>query len=208
VRVLLRRPGSGNPSAEAGVTLIELLVAMALLSIVTVLMLAMVTGVFRGQKSARLADQATNQARTSLERVDDQSRTATFVWVSDAACTTSVASGTCVVLAVPASPATQCYAWKVDSTGLSSQSWLAGATRPTTWDVRSANVQGGSVTPFVLTAATAPSPSPSPSGAPTVSLAARSVLSLDLVATTDKTGTYDDRLTSAVPVPMGGTSPC
>jgi prepilin-type N-terminal cleavage/methylation domain-containing protein len=146
---------------EAGMTLVELTVAMAILSVVLTVFLTTFVTVQRAATREDLQSQNNNNTRLALENMDRLVRSGNVLYdpasPSSNPHLTGCAAYQCFLVYTQANGTTAqpstCVEWKVTSGGLSTRSWLPAPAvfSPTAWRVVASGVLNQVVSPNLKT---------------------------------------------------------
>jgi prepilin-type N-terminal cleavage/methylation domain-containing protein len=147
---------------ETGMTLVELIVAMGILSVVLTVFLTTFVSVQRAATSQDLLSQNNNNTRLALENMDRLVRSGNVLYdpasPSSNPHTTGCAAYQCFLVYTQANGTTAqpstCVEWRVTGGGLQTRSWLPGqvaATSATPWRVVANGVLNQLVSPSLRT---------------------------------------------------------
>jgi prepilin-type N-terminal cleavage/methylation domain-containing protein len=146
---------------EAGMTLVELVVAMGILSIVLTVFLTTFVAVQRAATTEDLQSQNNNNTRLALENMDRLVRSGNVLYdpASPSANpnTSDCAAYQCFLVYTQANGTTAqpstCVEWKVTNGGLETRSWVPApaAFSPTAWRVVASGVLNQLVSPSLRT---------------------------------------------------------
>lgn len=150
-----RRVGTG----EVGMTLVELVVAMAILSIVLTVFLTTFVVVQKAATTEDLQSQNNNNTRLALENMDRLVRSGNVLYdpasPSTNPNTTGCAAYQCFLVYTQANGTTAqpstCVEWRVTGGGLETRSWVPGQVPAAAWRVVASGVLNQVVSPGLNT---------------------------------------------------------
>lgn len=146
-------------TGEAGMTLVELVVAMAILSIVLTVFLTTFVVVQKAATKEDLQSQNNDNTRLALENMDRLVRSGNVLYDPAAPSSNPNTAGCvayqCFLVYTQANGTTAqpsvCVEWRVTSGGLETRSWVPGQVPAATWRVIASGVLNQVVTPSLRT---------------------------------------------------------
>jgi prepilin-type N-terminal cleavage/methylation domain-containing protein len=140
----MRDPRATRPSSEAGFTLVELIVAMAILSLVLLVFTTTFSSIQRAVSDQQVRSVNNDNVRLALENLDRLVRSGNVLIdpaVTDTDCKASGSAYQCLLAYTQANGTTsqpaRCIQWRVEGTTLQTRYWLPApaskAATVTTW---------------------------------------------------------------------------